>query len=362
MPFESRHLPIGLIRASIVSPAAAFLARAGAPVERLLVRARLPAWVLADPEALVPTSNVGRFLAYAAQTERVGHVGLLSGERVRIETLGVFGRLICRASTVGHALETTVHNHPAYSSTGRMWLVPRGEDVQFCHAFGSRFDERCQQASHYVLMLMLQVIRLGTAPAWRPAEVTLQSAEGAGLRDVEALSSAHVALGQPATSICVPRALLDQRLRPSRPGGAVFDESIEAWRASAPANDFATSIAQVVEMLSWEGYPDLHLTADVLGMNVRTLQRHLAAAGFTHESLVGRARFTTAAALLEETDARILDIALDLGYSDHAHFTRAFRRWAGCSPQEFRRKRIRPDSGPGHAAVPPSGLVMDAGR
>jgi len=40
----------------------------------------------------------------------------------------------------------------------------------------------------------------------------------------------------------------------------------------------------------------------------------------------GRARFATAAALLEETDTKILDIALDLGYSDHAHFTRAFRQ------------------------------------
>jgi AraC-like DNA-binding protein len=35
----------------------------------------------------------------------------------------------------------------------------------------------------------------------------------------------------------------------------------------------------------------------------------------------------------------VLDIALDLGYSDHAHFTRAFRRWTGMPPREFRRMR-----------------------
>jgi AraC-like DNA-binding protein len=98
----------------------------------------------------------------------------------------------------------------------------------------------------------------------------------------------------------------------------------------------------VVETLSWDGYPDIQLTAEVLGMSVRSLQRHLAAAGITHEALVGRARFATATALLEETDAKILDIALDLGYSDHAHFTRAFRRWAGCCPQEFRRRSREP--------------------
>jgi AraC-like DNA-binding protein len=95
---------------------------------------------------------------------------------------------------------------------------------------------------------------------------------------------------------------------------------------------------QVVEMLSWNGYPSIEQTARVLGTSVRTLQRHLAAAGCTHEAVVGRARFAAAASLLEETDTKILDIALDLGYSDHAHFTRAFRRWAGCSPQEYRRR------------------------
>jgi AraC-like DNA-binding protein len=93
----------------------------------------------------------------------------------------------------------------------------------------------------------------------------------------------------------------------------------------------------VVQTLSWSGYPHIRSTAAALGMSVRTLQRHLTCARVTHESLVQQARFATAAALLEETDTKIVDIALDVGYSDHAHFTRAFRRWAGRSPKEFRR-------------------------
>ena len=73
-------------------------------------------------------------------------------------------------------------------------------------------------------------------------------------------------------------------------------------------------------------------------MTVRTLQRRLSVAGLSHEVLVAQTRFATAAAVLEQTNAKILDLALDLGYSDHANFTRAFRRWAGCSPHEYRLK------------------------
>jgi AraC-like DNA-binding protein len=97
-----------------------------------------------------------------------------------------------------------------------------------------------------------------------------------------------------------------------------------------------------VETLSCgEEYPSIRQTADFVGMSVRTLQRGLAAAGVSHEVLVAQTRFATAAAVLEQTNAKILDLALDLGYSDHANFTRAFRRWAGCSPQEYRVRHAR---------------------
>jgi AraC-like DNA-binding protein len=76
-------------------------------------------------------------------------------------------------------------------------------------------------------------------------------------------------------------------------------------------------------------------------MSVRTLQRRLAEAGVSHQMLVAQARLATAAAVLERTDAKVLDLALDLGYSDHANFTRAFRRWTGYAPREFRSRNVR---------------------
>jgi len=331
---------IGLTRSSIVLPILAFLQRAGAPVDRLLAGAGLPAWVLTDPETLIPTSGPARLLAEASRAEGIENLGLRTGSEARVDALGIYGRLIRRRPTLGGALEALVRHHPTFSSGGRMWLVSRGEQVELCHAFTNKpteADEGWQQASHYVLMLMLEVIRLGAGATWRPSEVQLPTGDSAALRDAEPLSGAHVAFAQPATAVTLPCALLEQPLR-RLPDVSLGVEDVEAWRASAPSPDFLGSMLQVIEMLSWERHPDIRLTADVIGMSVRTLQRQLAAAGFTHTSLVDRVRFGTAAALLEETDAKVIDVALDLGYSDHAHFTRAFRRWAACSPQEFRRR------------------------
>jgi AraC-like DNA-binding protein len=345
--------PVPLTRASILHPVMSFLERAGAPVERLLAEAGLPASVLTDPEVLIPTSSTARLFALAARTGGLEDVGVRAGQEAPIERLGVYGRLIRRSATLGDALEETVTVHPIFSSNGSMWLVARGDGVDFCQALTNKFDpcdEGWQQVNHYILMLMLGIVRLATGDGWRPGAIRLQTAPSAALARAETLAGVHLTFGRSATVITLPRALMDAPLRARGSDLEVPDDGVDAWRTSAPADDFVQSIVQVVDTLSWNGYPDIRITASALGTSVRTLQRHLSEAGVTHERLVGRARFTAAAALLRETDAKILDIALDLGYSDHAHFTRAFRRWAGCSPQHYRRSRSASRPVPASAA------------
>src|SRR6266446_5569210 len=96
---------VGLTRAGIVSPIVAVLDRVGAPVEELLARANIPAWARTDPEMLIPTSNVARLLAEGTRTQGIENLGLLAGQEARIESLGIFGRLIRRSRTLGEALD-----------------------------------------------------------------------------------------------------------------------------------------------------------------------------------------------------------------------------------------------------------------
>jgi AraC-like DNA-binding protein len=73
-------------------------------------------------------------------------------------------------------------------------------------------------------------------------------------------------------------------------------------------------------------------------MSVRTLQRRLAKEGLTYSQLITRIRYNRAVQLLQDSSLKIIEISEELGYEDHAHFTRAFKRWTGLSPREFRRQ------------------------
>src|SRR5437773_5419784 len=230
--------PVGLSRAGIISPVVAVLDRVGAPVGKLLARANIPAWARTYAEMLIPTSSAARLLAEGARTQGIENLGLLAGREARIESLGVFGRLIRRSQTVGEALREVVSDHPMFSSSGRVWLPSRDEQVEFCHTFTNKFDkfdEGWQQLDHYVLMLMLGIVRLGSDPTWSPAQVQVQTGESAVLRDADPLVAARLAFGQPATAITLPATLLRQRLSSPSADLQMPRDSIEAWGASAPA-------------------------------------------------------------------------------------------------------------------------------
>ena len=102
---------------------------------------------------------------------------------------------------------------------------------------------------------------------------------------------------------------------------------------------------QIVTALLPDGTPDIHTVAAMARLSVRTLQRRLHDHGVTFAGLVARARLDRAQGMLADPACRIIDVALDLGYSDPAHFTRAFVRWTGVAPREFRRFRWTERSG-----------------
>lgn len=87
------------------------------------------------------------------------------------------------------------------------------------------------------------------------------------------------------------------------------------------------------------GYPSVRQAADSINVSVRTLQRCLERLGLTYRDLVERHRFGEACKLLEQTELRVSVVAARLGYRDASHFSRAFRRWSGHRPTEYRRAR-----------------------
>jgi AraC-like DNA-binding protein len=113
--------------------------------------------------------------------------------------------------------------------------------------------------------------------------------------------------------------------------------------------DFGAHVREVVARLLAEGAPDIRAVASALSTSARTLQRRLRGAGLTYAGLVQKVRCEAASHLLAKSGQTVGDVARMLGYSDPAHFARAFQRWTGLTPREFRRREHGGDGVASHA-------------
>jgi AraC-like DNA-binding protein len=93
--------------------------------------------------------------------------------------------------------------------------------------------------------------------------------------------------------------------------------------------------ASLLEQLS-SGELSEEQMAQRLHMSRRTLQRKLAEAQTTYQKLLEDTRRDLALRYLEDPRHSITDITFLLGFSQQSAFTRAFRRWTGMSPTDYR--------------------------
>jgi AraC-like DNA-binding protein len=83
--------------------------------------------------------------------------------------------------------------------------------------------------------------------------------------------------------------------------------------------------------------PDFEQLADEMGMTPATMRRRLHDEGESYQSIKDNLRRDLAISYLSHSKRSVMDIALELGFSERSAFHRAFRKWTGASPGEFRR-------------------------
>jgi AraC-like DNA-binding protein len=103
-------------------------------------------------------------------------------------------------------------------------------------------------------------------------------------------------------------------------------------------------LAAIVALRLLDGRTDIDGAARMAGLGRRTLQRLLDAEGKTYRTLLDRVRMDRARALIRETETPLWEIAGLVGYSDPAHFSRAFSRYFGHPPSSEREAGSRKSS------------------
>jgi AraC-like DNA-binding protein len=111
--------------------------------------------------------------------------------------------------------------------------------------------------------------------------------------------------------------------------------------ARPPAYDFHAAASAAVRARLAHRELDAHTIARALRVSMRTLQRRLDEHGTTFTALVDGVRKDAALDGVRDHTLPLAEVAHRTGFADVATFGRAFKRWTGQPPGEFRRRPVR---------------------
>lgn len=304
---------------------APYLASRGVSVLEFFQRFGIAPNIFQTPDIWLPRAacfRIANEMAAIAQDPFGGaHVGHLTDLR----SLGTWGSLVVRSENIAQACAMAVTHAKMLHQGGRMRLVTESRSIKLVHSFSGQLDENPLQFVLGSLAVLRKIPLMAKDSSAIRVHLTARSARGDDA--LEAFLGPNIVTGAKYDMVEFDRELLD------RPLCAMKDDISTVTAALQSTIDTASLL---IAHISDHKTAKLVLIAKELGMSPRTIQRRLIRTGVDFQDLLDETRRSEALRLIGTDKYSATDIAYMVGYSDVAHFTRAFKRWTGLAPSRFR--------------------------
>jgi AraC-like DNA-binding protein len=332
-----RVVPPGYIALGVAMGIPDVLRDLGAVPERVLGKAGHNRRLFDHPDNVISVAALGRLILHCIEQTNCPHFGLLMGEKATLKSLRVVGTLMSSSATLGDALHVL---------EAHLWIQDRGavvhseidEDIIILnYSAYEPSGEGAVQISEGALATTIGAIRELCGPRFAPSEVLIPRREPADLEPYRRIFRAPVRFNQEKAALVFPANWLHYRIRTfdacSR--GAIETRVLEL-EAFCAAGDLVDELRRKLRIELMSSRCSASSMSRRLSMHRRTLNRHLKAEGTNYRTVVDEVRFAIARQLVADTDMPLAEISAALDFSEPAAFTRAFHRWAGRAPRDWR--------------------------
>lgn len=154
--------------------------------------------------------------------------------------------------------------------------------------------------------------------------------------------------------LLLPAAWMNVALPGATPGLLRgMTEALRGFVASMPGGDVVDRVRRDILVRLASGQLTEQEIAEPLKVSPRHLRRLLRQHNTSYEQLLDQARREEALRLLADTRKSLTAISYEVGFLDPSSFTRAFRRWTGISPSDYRRRLSQSQSAAVDSQVEP---------
>ncbi len=314
----------------------------GVDCRQLFVELGMDYEALSDPDARFPQDGMTRLWQRAVEVSGNPAIGLNLAQVMRPGAMHVVGYALMSSRTLRDGFTRLV----CYQR-----IIAEGADLDFfaqpdCYALtlaihGDRLPP-ARQSAEASLAGTLAFCRWLTGRPLTPLEVRFQGEPPAELEPYQRLFQAPLQSNARHYALIFRRSDMETALPTANESLArLHDRFAGDYLARFDSNRVTHQARQALCRLLPQGEPKRVAVAQALHLSERTLQRRLQEEGTSFQQLLDDSRRELAGQYLAQPSLTVLEIAYLLGFADPSNFFRAFRRWFGTTPGEYRADGVR---------------------
>jgi AraC-like DNA-binding protein len=290
---------------------------------------------LDDPDIKLPAGAIGRLLELSARAAKVDDFGLRLAETRTLSILGPVGLMMREEPTVRDALRSLMRYIRLHNEALNLRLKEQEGTAVVSAELRVGKLVPTRQGVELVVGVLYRVLRSMLGTQWRPAvHFSHDAPRQCGIH--RRMFGERVRFGQEINGIACSSRDLDRAIQASDPTLARYvREHLDALMARPNAST-ADKVRELVSLQLASGRCTADHVARQLGLDRRTLHRHLAAEQQTFSAIVDAVRLEIVTRTLPSRGRRLTTLADMLGFSCLSAFSRWFRGSFGASPSDWR--------------------------
>lgn len=304
----------------------------------LLQRCGIDPLVLRHTDLFVEYSRMAEVLNLAAYESGNQQFGIELSQQRNYLIFGPFGLLLSQAESVQDLLRIT--NKYAHLHAPGIQLEEHhlGELIALEYRLQLSKKVALRQLIELGMGVVYRAAQALFRDSWQLEKVTFAYPEPSNSQFYTDFFQAPVHFSQPLNALYIHPAML--HLQPSEQRSQLKNHLIEQFTSQQghAREDYAAHSKMIIQSVLATGEATVPIVAKLLNLHPRQLQTELQQRGCSFRVLLDEVRYHEAQLQLSHSRISITDLALSLGYADETAFSRAFKRWSGLSPRQWRKQ------------------------
>lgn len=300
---------------------------------------------LLDPDTMIPAEAVGRLLESSAVAAGIDDFGLRMAENRELSNLGPLGFVVREQPTLRKALESMAHYLRLHNEAIYMRIEETGGISVIRQDLVGSFPGSVRQANELVLGVLYRMLSMILGANWKPRSICFTHDAPVSLAMVERVFGAQVEFNQDFDGIVCLTSDLDAAIPTYDPVMAHLVRRYLDSMLIQSNESMSDKVRKLVVALLPSGACSIEQLAQQLGVDRRTVHRHLTQCGESYSSIVDGVRVELVMRYVESRDRPLSEVATLLGFSSLSAFSRWFGGRFGCSVSAWRSRKGKRSGG-----------------